>query len=74
MLTLNKMSLFAASHLACVADLIYPRLVTSAEQGRDSFSGRKNELNESRLVRFEFPFNFIGKWQWLFLTGQSWPV
>ena len=59
MLTLNKphafkkkMYFFAGYHLGCVADLIYPRLVikTSAKQCRYPC-----------FVRFEFPFNSIGK-------------
>ena len=56
---------FAGSHLACVADLIYPQLVTSLFWAPD-------ELNESLDVHFEIPFNFIiGEWTMAFLTGQS---
>ena len=55
----------AGSHLACVADLIYPQLVTSLFWAPD-------ELNESLDVHFEIPFNFIiGEWTMAFLTGQS---
>ena len=35
------------------------------------FWARHNELTE---VRFDFPFNLIGKLTMAFLTGQSWHV
>ena len=38
------------------------------------FSCSTDPLNESPEMRFEFPFNLIGKLTIFFLTGQSWRV
>ena len=37
-----------------------------------SLFGAANGLNRLPEVRFEFPFNLIGKSRIAFLTGQSW--
>ena len=59
----------AGYHLGCVADLIYPRLVMNVcKTVPISLFWAKNELNVLTLVRFEFPFNSIGKCQWLFFN------
>ena len=69
MLTVINVMLFrrrcicvAGSHLGCVTDLIYARLVINVCKGAPiSLFWAKNELNASTLVRFEFSFNSIGK-------------
>ena len=44
------------ANLACVADVLKPRLVTSAKQCRDLCSGAPNGLDELPEMCFEFPF------------------
>ena len=60
------------ANLACVADVLKPRLVTSAKQCRDPCSGAPNGLNELPEVSLEFRFILIGKLTIAFLTDQSW--
>ena len=57
----------AASNLslACVADVTYLRLVTSAKQRRDPCSGSPKGLKAK--VRFKFPIRLIGKLTMAFL-------
>ena len=50
-------------------DVIQSRSVTSAKQCRNPCTGPP-----ANSIRFESPFNLIGKLTMAFLTGQSWPA
>ena len=61
--------------LACVADEIWPRFVTSAKQCRDPCSGPPTDSTNYRKCVSNFLSSCrIGKLTMAFLTGQSWLV
>ena len=63
--------------LARAADVIcnLTSVSNDCEAARKSlFDWAPNGLNEFPEVRYEFPFNLIGKSTMTFLTGQSWRV
>ena len=60
---------FFQKTVACVADIIQSRLVTSAKQRQDSLFWVPNGLNELLQVRFKFPFILTGKFTIAFFNG-----
>ena len=52
--------------LACVADEIWPRLVTSAKQCWDPCSGSPTDSTNYRKCVSNFLSSWVANWQWLF--------
>ena len=59
--------------VACIKDIIWPWLVTSAKQRQYPCSGFQQNQRITRNS-FEFPLNLNGKLTMAFLTSQSWHV
>ena len=61
------------ANLACVADVLKPRLVTSAKQCRDPCSGPPTD-STNYWKWFRIPVHPEGKSTMAVLTGQSWSL
>ena len=68
-LTALRLSSSAAVKLACIADVIQPRLVTSVKQCQNPSLRVPNRLNKLPEMHFEFPFILMGKSTIAFLNG-----